>query len=124
MFPHDSNYSVSLIIQKIKEPVGRKAVKYLRLNAPHWIPKITRMRGTRVERAFWQSGGGYDRNIDEPQTMQSMVTYIHENPVRRGLVARACDWKWSSAGWFHDESPNSLEPDPIPAEWLDLMDFR
>ena len=36
---------------------------------------------------------------------------IHNNPVRRGLVARAEDWKWSSAGWF--EGKNPLRPDPL-----------
>ena len=28
--------------------------------------------------------------------MQEKVHYIHQNPVRRGLVARPEDWKWSS----------------------------
>jgi len=40
-----------------------------------------------------------------------MIEYIHNNPVRRGLVSRAEDWKWSSAGWH--EGKNSLRPDPI-----------
>ena len=40
-----------------------------------------------------------------------MIEYIHNNPVRRGLVARAEDWKWSSAGWF--EGKNLLRPDPL-----------
>lgn len=37
------------------------------------------------------------------------LNYIHENPVRAGLVAKAEDWKWSSVRfWYHDE----------PSEWL------
>jgi hypothetical protein len=40
-----------------------------------------------------------------------MIEYIHANPVRRGLVKRAGDWKWSSAGWF--EGKNSLRPDQV-----------
>ena len=37
---------------------------------------------------FWQSGGGFDRNVNEPRALMAMIDYIHLNPVRRGLVAR------------------------------------
>ena len=29
-----------------------------------------------------------------------MIEYLHANPVRRGLVAKAEDCEWSSARWF------------------------
>jgi len=70
-------------------------------------------------RLFWQSGGGYDRNVNEPQTLMSMIEYVHLNPVRRGLVARAVDWEWSSAAYLEDVGPSPLTLDPIPPEWLD-----
>lgn len=54
-----------------------------------WIPRITRQRGARTEPLFWQSGGGFDRNVHEPRTLLHMMDYIHLNPVRRGLVERA-----------------------------------
>jgi hypothetical protein len=34
-------------------------------------------------------------------------------------VERACDWKWSSAGWFEGLMMNDLKPDPIPWDWLE-----
>jgi len=34
------------------------------------------------------------------KTIQAAVEYIHNNPVRRGLVADALDWAWSSARWY------------------------
>lgn len=46
---------------------------------------------------FWQEGPGFDRNLDEPKTIQFAIDYIHMNPVRRGLCSRAVDWPWSSA---------------------------
>jgi putative transposase len=82
-------------------------------------PRITRTRGGVAERLFWQSGGGYDRNITEPSTLAAAIVYIHANPVRRGLVDRASDWTWSSAGWFEGEGRNELPPDPIPPEWVE-----
>lgn len=47
-----------------------------------------------------------------------MIDYIHLNPVRKELVERASQWKWSSAGWFEGRPVNDLEPDPIPRDWL------
>jgi hypothetical protein len=101
-----------------QEPVGQRAVAYLETHAPQWLPKITRRRGGSRERLFWQSGGGYDRNIEEPRTLRAMIDYLHLNPVRRGLVARAADWRWSSAGWYEGEPKIDLIPDPIPPEWV------
>jgi putative transposase len=46
---------------------------------------------------FWQRGGGYDKNVDYPRDIWDLIDYIHNNPVRRGLVTRAEDWLWSSA---------------------------
>ena len=106
------------IVKAIKQPVGRRAILYLDSHAPRWLPRITRIRSGRPERPFWQSGGGHDRNVVEPQTLPSMIDDVHQNPVRRGLVARATDWTWSGAAWFAGQGRNSLRPDPIPPGWL------
>jgi len=45
---------------------------------------------------FWQRGGGYDTNLWTRKIIAGKIGYIHENPVKRGLVARVEDWKWSS----------------------------
>jgi REP element-mobilizing transposase RayT len=111
VYPRRPNYKIKVIVKEIKELVGRQAVKHLRAKAPQWLPRITVRRGRRLERRFWQAGGGFDRNAFEPKTLLAMIEYIHANPVRRNLAARAEDWKWSSAGWF--EGKNSLRPDPI-----------
>lgn len=49
---------------------------------------------------FWQAGGGFDRNVRDFAEFAREVQYTHQNPVERGLVANAVDWKWSSARWF------------------------
>jgi putative transposase len=92
VWPRQIGCAVSSILKAIKAPVGRRAIQYLESHAPEWLPRITRRRGTRIERLFWQSGGGYDRNIDEPKTLMAMIEYLHNNPVRRGLVDRPSDW--------------------------------
>ena len=48
----------------------------------------------------------------------AMIEYVHNNPVRRGLVDRAADWRWSSAGWYEGINRCPLVPDCLPPEWV------
>jgi putative transposase len=116
--PRQIEYDIASIRRAIKEPVGRQAIRYLRQHAPEWLPRLTRRRGRRKERLFWQSGGGYDRNITDAKALLSMIDYIHLNPVRRGLVEQAAQWKWSSAAWIEGVSDSPVPLDPISPEWL------
>jgi putative transposase len=118
IWPRRPAYDMGAILRAIKEPVSRLAMEHLGTQAPEWLPRITRRRGMRNERVFWQSGSGFDRNIWEPQVLLPMIDYIHENPVRRGLVARARDFPWSSAAWFEGTPTWELIPDGIPPEWV------
>ena len=63
---------------------------------------------------FWQRGGGYDRNATEPNTLLQLIDYIHNNPVRRDLVAKATDWIWSSARFYAGETRVPIYMDPLP----------
>jgi len=117
IWPRQREYDISAIRHSIKEPVGRKAIEFLVETNSDWLERVTRRRGNRVERLMWQSGGGFDRNIDKPTTLWQEIDYIHLNPERRKLVAKASDWKWSSAGWFEGCPKNELKPDPIPLDW-------
>lgn len=121
IYPRQPVYDMSAILKAIKEPVGRQAIRHIKQHAPHWLTRITVRRGKRVERRFWQAGGGYDRNATEPKTVLAMLEYIHNNPVRRGLVAVPSGWKWSSAGWLEGKEPNILKPDPIDLDLLGLV---
>ena len=120
VWPRRIEYKIGDILKSIKEPVGRQGLEFLQQHAPEWLPRVTRRRGQRVERLFWQSGGGFDRNITEPRTLLAMVEYLHLNPVRRGLVERPSDWRWSSAGWYEGKDACPLVPDRIPPEWVHL----
>ncbi|MCA8986846.1 MAG: transposase, partial [Planctomycetaceae bacterium] len=95
IYPNNRTYEIETIRQTIKEPCARTAVAWLKDNAPEWLPRITRQKGKRIRRYFWQTGGGYDRNIEQGSTLLEMIDYVHENPCRKGFVQRASDWKWS-----------------------------
>jgi putative transposase len=117
VFPRRADYDIGRISAAIKLPVARRAIHFLQSNDSPWLAQVTRERGGRTERLFWQSGGGYDRNITCGKTLLQMIDYVHHNPVRRGLVERAADWRWSSAAAF-EGGASPIEIDPIPYEWL------
>jgi len=43
------------------------------------------------QREYW------DRFIRDEQHLRQVISYIHQNPVKAGLVATAESWRWSSA---------------------------
>ena len=45
-----------------------------------------------------------------------MIDYLHNNPVRKGLVKRAIDWLWSSAAWYGGGT-SPIPIDPMPEAW-------
>jgi putative transposase len=71
---------------------------------------------------FWQRGGGYDRNVIDARTLFSMIEYIHNNPVRRGLVEDATDWIWSSARFYAGARDVPIRMDPLP-DWLHTVEI-
>ena len=51
----------------------------------------------RTGQRFWQAET-YDHWVRDEQEGERIRAYIENNPVRAGLVARAEDYRWSSAG--------------------------
>lgn len=97
LLPHP-NIRVAEILKGIKLASSRQAIAWLKKNSPDFLERLedTQPNGSRVFR-FWQRGGGYDRNLSSARDVHRKLRYIHENPVRRGLVERTVDWRWSSA---------------------------
>jgi len=106
VYPQEVNYDVAWFLKGIKQSVARKAHTWLARHDQSWLERLT-LPG-KDEFRFWQAGGGYDRNIEKYPTLFQMIEYIHQNPVRRGLVKAASDWVWSSAAWY--EGKESVVP--------------
>jgi putative transposase len=118
--PRLQNYEMAVIRRAIKQPVARRALRHLRRrNSSEWLARLRVQKGGQATYRFWLKGPGYDRNIIEPRTLLQMIDYVHMNPVRRGLVERAIDWKWSSARELSSSATDApLQVDRIPPEWL------
>ena len=95
LLPTTEDYSISEILRSIKQPVSQKLMAFLRKHNPEKLRLFKTDQESEPYR-FWKPGGGYDRNITNPETLIKVVDYIHHNPIRRGLVDNPIDWKWSS----------------------------
>ena len=96
IFPRPETYSISDILRSIKQPVAQRMVRFLKKRSPKALVHLeTGLR--RPQYRFWQDGGGYDRNYWSTKEIHEQTKYIHNNPVKRGLVDTAVEWEWSSA---------------------------
>jgi putative transposase len=114
--PKRETYSISDILLSIKQPVSRKAILYLKEHNPAGLRLLATGQRARSYH-FWQKGGGYDRNITQVDTLIETVRYIHNNPVRKGLVQTPSEWYYSSAADWESGKPGplSIDHDSFPA---------
>ena len=93
---------VHLLISEpeLGDPSG--AVQLLKQKTSHRMSarrrRLDPRQGSLLEEArdpVWQRRF-YDFNVFTVQKRAEKLRYMHNNPVKRGLVARAADWKWSS----------------------------
>ena len=86
LFPLLEEYNVSDFLKALKQSVSRRAKQYLLKIYKDWLKKLTINVGKKEVFRFWQSGPGYDRNIHGEVELLEKINYIHNNPVKRGLV--------------------------------------
>lgn len=61
-----------------------------------WIKfRVARRSPVPTDGRFWQHRF-YDFNVFTERKRKEKLDYMHLNPVRRGLVERPEDWRWSS----------------------------
>lgn len=61
---------------------------------PSGLTKLDICQGRQVWHNFWDTRLTYERSY------LTRLNYVHQNPVRHGLVAVANKYPWCSAAWF------------------------
>ena len=79
---------------RLKACFARDTLRLWRVERPAAVERLVRPDG---RARFWLTGGGHDRWMRSDDDCREKCDYLHANPVRRGLVDRPQDWKWSSA---------------------------
>ena len=75
------NISLSSILHSWRSFSSNEINKVLNRSGRLWMPEY------------------FDRFIRDNDHFNNVVDYIHNNPVKAGLVKEATDYKWSSAGY-------------------------
>ncbi len=52
-----------------------------------------------MQRPFWLARY-YDFNVFSQRKVAEKLRYMHANPVKRGLVEKPEDWRWSSCRYY------------------------
>jgi putative transposase len=96
----DSAYSVRM--KRIKEEFTKS---WLDAGLPE--ARVTASEAKRGERGIWQLRF-WEHTIEDESDLERSTDYIHWNPRKHGLVARVCDWPWSSFHRFVREGTYDL----------------
>jgi putative transposase len=94
---------VHLLVSEPQPGLLADAIHYLKLS-------FAKRLGAGV---FWQKRY-YDRNVRDEREFGEKLRYIHRNPVKRGLVQKPEDWKWSSFRHYALREKGVVE---IESEW-------
>jgi putative transposase len=101
----DAN-TIDALLKAVKRPFSYRIKQLLIQSRSRLLERLTvhQRPGVKTFRC-WQEGPGYDRNFIKPSTVLAGIDYLHHNPVRRGFVKQAVDWKWSSARYYLLDPP-------------------
>jgi len=114
----DSPRKPSTVLQFIKGIVSRRVLGYLKdMKYESSLRKLEHDDWKRNHRySLWQHDSDIFSIVSESMFMQK-VNYIHQNPVRAGLVERAEDYRWSSARFWskclREDEPLKVDIDRI-----------
>jgi putative transposase len=98
--------ALSPFMKSWKQTTSLRLKRVLRGVAPNYAGKFA------IGEPFWQPKY-YPFNLYSAGKAREKLEYMHLNPVRAGLVTRALDWEWSSAGYYL----NGVDVG-IPLEWI------
>ncbi len=97
---------LSVFMQQWKRLSSHKIMQFVRDELNHYGESI------KGKQPLWQPKY-YSFNLFDEEKVREKLTYMHENPVRAGLVATACDWPWSSARHYEQNCGVG-----VPIQWV------
>jgi putative transposase len=97
---------LSVFVQQWKRLTSYQISRLVRSKLLHYATKI------KGDQPFWQAKY-YCFNLYNEEKVREKLTYMHENPVRAGLVRTPSEWVFSSARYY--EQGRSVG---VPIRWI------
>lgn len=106
----DSPLKPSAILRFVNGIISRRVIDHLKRHGHN--ASLQKLQHETKDRQYRYSLWDHHNNvfsINGEDTFMQKVNYIHQNPVRAGLVESPEDYHWSSARWWN-KCPAQDEP--------------
>jgi len=80
----------------------KRLLKHLHADSARELNRVDDRIGRRVWFNFWDTKLTYERSY------LARLNYVHQNPIKHGLVAKANQYHWCSAAWFERVAPPAM----------------
>ena len=77
-------------------------IRQLHSKTSVWVNKVDNAPGRKVWYQYWDTCLTYQRSY------LARLSYVHNNPVRHGLVTNAEQYRWCSMAWFTANAPTEF----------------
>jgi putative transposase len=101
---------VHLLVNEPRRGTLAEAIHFLKLS---FAKRVRSLGATDSAEPFWQKRY-YDRNVTSDREFTVKLRYLHQNPLKCGLVLSPKDWKWSSYRHYALRETGVVE---IESEW-------
>ena len=93
--------NISQVLRKFKSYTAKMIIDAIKKDEREWILFLLKYFKKEYKQystyQLWEEGS-HPQIIESVKVLQQKIEYIHNNPVKRGLVRRPEDWVYSSAG--------------------------
>ena len=80
----------------------KRLLKHLHADSARELNRVDDRIGRRVWFNFWDTKLTFERSY------LARLNYVHQNPVKHGLVVKANQYHWCSAAWFERVAPPAM----------------
>src|SRR5262249_9081052 len=80
----------------------KKMTTHLHNQTSNELNRLDKVEGRTVWYNFW------DTKLTFEKSYLARLNYVHQNPVKHGLVAKANQYQWCSAAWFERTAPTAI----------------
>ena len=118
VFDHDFD-STRLVasLADFRKFTGRSLSDFCSCHMPKCFAETLRRAATSDrERRFWQPSR-HPEAIETEKFWKQKLDYLHENPCRKGLVARAHYWRFSSATHYVSDGQEQFDLKIVALDW-------
>jgi hypothetical protein len=106
-----SNLKPAKVLQYINGIIAHRAIAFLKNNGHS--TSLEKLRHAERSRGYKYSLWEHHPNtkiLTSEEVLMQKVNYVHQNPVRAGLVSKAEDYRWSSVRCWKG---HALEDEPL-----------